>query len=92
MNERLLETKNINWSLSFLKCVIQAIAQNEKHVPFSNCKLTHVLLSSLTSTFKTLMFVNISPTLKDREETIYSIQFATQVNRCVSGTVKLHVK
>ena len=38
------------------------------------------------------MFVNISPSLKDREETIYSLQFATQVNRCVIGTAKRHVK
>ncbi|KAL7715257.1 Kinesin [Entamoeba marina] len=45
--ERLEETKNINKSLSALGDVIMAIANGDSHVPFRNCKLTHLLQSNL---------------------------------------------
>lgn len=38
---------------------------------------------SLSGNAKTLMFVNISPSIKDRDDTIHSLDYAERV-RCVT--------
>ncbi|CAI2364535.1 unnamed protein product [Moneuplotes crassus] len=88
------ESKAINYSLSCLKDVIQAISsnsstedqevENENHVPFRNSKLTYFLKPQLTSeSAKTLMIVNASSESAHIPETINSLRFATEVNKCV---------
>ncbi|KAL2708538.1 Kinesin-like protein [Kluyveromyces marxianus] len=79
--ERLRETQNINRSLSCLGDVIYALnGEDIKHIPFRNSKLTYLLQYSLVGDSKTLMFVNVSPSLTHIKETLNSLRFASKVN------------
>lgn len=50
------------------KCCLQA------HIPYRNHKLTMLMSDSLGGTAKTLMFVNVSPTDSNLDETQTSLQ------------------
>ncbi|SCU83959.1 LAFA_0D07052g1_1 [Lachancea sp. 'fantastica'] len=81
--ERLRETQNINKSLSCLGDVIHALGTKDalkRHIPFRNSKLTYLLQYSLIGDSKTLMFVNVSPSLRNLPETLNSLRFAAKVN------------
>jgi kinesin family protein C1 len=82
VGDRLKETQSINKSLSCLGDVIYALGDgnNGRHIPFRNSKLTYLLQFSLLGESKTLMFVNVSPLVKNYNETINSLRFATKVN------------
>lgn len=75
---RFEETKSINKSLSALGDVVSALKNNQRHIPFRNSKLTHLLQNSLGGHSKTLMFVNVSP--NNASETVNSLRFAEKVN------------
>jgi len=86
--ERFKESIEINSSLTHLKSVFEAMkSKHDKFVPFHNTPLTDVLKDCLSGdNSKTLMFVNISPLLESFKESICSLKFATDVNKCyVSG-------
>lgn len=75
--EQLKEAQAINKSLSALGDVISALAMDQSHIPYRNHKLTMLMSDSLGGTAKTLMFVNVSPTDSNLDE--------TQVMRCIFG-------
>uniref|UniRef100_M4BWK2 Kinesin motor domain-containing protein n=1 Tax=Hyaloperonospora arabidopsidis (strain Emoy2) TaxID=559515 RepID=M4BWK2_HYAAE len=79
--DRLKETQAINKSLSCLADVFTAIGNKSSHIPFRNSKLTYLLQSSLSGDGKTLMMVNLSPTLESASESLCSLRFAKQVNQ-----------
>jgi len=85
VGDRLKEAQAINKSLSALGNVIEALQQKRPHVPYRDSKLTFLLQDSLGGHAKTLMFINVSPTLIDAEETTCSLQFATRVRKCELG-------
>lgn len=67
--EQLKEAQAINKSLSALGDVISALATDQPHIPYRNHKLTMLMSDSLGGTAKTLMFVNVSPTDTNLDET-----------------------
>ena len=54
------EAKKINQSLSSLGRVIKALSMGEKHVPFRDSKLTHLLKESLGGNSKTTLICTAS--------------------------------
>lgn len=73
------EAQAINKSLSALGDVISALASGSGHVPYRNHKLTMLMSDSLGGNAKTLMFVNVSPSDTNLDETQNSLQYATRV-------------
>jgi kinesin family protein 5 len=55
------EAKTINWSLSCLGNVINALTDNKPHIPYRNSKLTRILQESLGGNSKTTLIVTCSP-------------------------------
>ena len=49
----------------------------QKHVPYRNSKLTHMLQNALSGSAKTLMFVNVNPSA--HQESLSSLRFAAKV-------------
>ncbi|KMZ72115.1 Kinesin-4 [Zostera marina] len=86
--ERLKEAQNINKSLSALGDVISALATKSPHIPFRNSKLTHLLQDSLGGDSKALMFVQISISEDDVNETLCSLNFASRVRGIELGLAK----
>lgn len=85
---QLKETQAINKSLSALGDVVAALDKREKHIPYRNSKLTHLLQSHLGGDNKVLMFVHISSEAASLNESICSLRFASKVNSCEIGTAK----
>ncbi|GBF96810.1 hypothetical protein Rsub_09666 [Raphidocelis subcapitata] len=77
--ENLKEAQAINKSLSALGDVISALASEQPHIPYRNHKLTMLMSDSLGGNAKTLMFVNVSPSDSNLDETQNSLTYATRV-------------
>ncbi|KAJ9454762.1 Kinesin-like calmodulin-binding protein [Diplonema papillatum] len=77
--ESINEAKAINLSLTALGNVIGALSKKDKHVPYRDSKLTQVMSDSIGGNAKTLMFVNISPSPYNLDETIGSLNYAARV-------------
>jgi hypothetical protein len=78
---RLEETKKINWSLHELGNVISALtdtSRRDRHVPYRNSKLTHVLTDSLGGNCKTTLIACISPALDSYNESLSTLKFANR--------------
>jgi hypothetical protein len=82
---RLKEAQAINKSLSALGSVMASLASKDKHVPYRNSNLTYFLQDSLGGNSKTVMFVNISPTVASAQETDCSLKFAERVRTVTLG-------
>ncbi|EFC37109.1 kinesin-14 [Naegleria gruberi] len=77
--DQLTETSFVNKSLSALEDVIVALASKQKHVPFRNSRLTHVLKDSLSGDSKILIIVTVSPQERFGAETVHALSFAERV-------------
>ncbi|KTG44547.1 hypothetical protein cypCar_00006709, partial [Cyprinus carpio] len=78
-DDQLKEANSINKSLSALGDVISALSVEQPHVPYRNNKLTQLMQDSLGGNAKTLMFLNISPSDCNLDETLTSLIYATRV-------------
>ncbi|TDH66244.1 hypothetical protein CCR75_001834 [Bremia lactucae] len=80
------ESQHINKSLAAVGDVLSASLAKEKHIPFRNSKLTHLLQDSLTGhANRTLLLVHVSPSSADVNETIKSLKFASRVSHIQMG-------
>jgi len=86
--DRAKEAMAINKSLSSLTDVFVSIGKKASHIPFRNSKLTYLLQPSLSGDGKTLMLANLSPTEMSSQESLCSLRFASQVNKCELGKAK----
>ncbi|GMF13910.1 unnamed protein product [Phytophthora lilii] len=80
------ESQHINKSLAAVGDVLSALLAKEKHIPFRNSKLTHLLQDSLSgSANRTILLVHVSPRSADVNETINSLKFASRVSHIQMG-------
>lgn len=78
---RLKETQKINWSLHLLGNVIEALTdakRRDKHVPYRNSKLTHLLTDSLGGNCKTTLIACLSPAFDSYQESLSTLKFANR--------------
>ena len=88
VGDRLVETQQINKSLSSLGDVIFALQNKEKHIPYRNSKLTFLLSDSLGYNAKTCMLFNVCPSAAMKNESMNSLLFATRVAKVELNNLK----
>ena len=81
---RVKEGGCINQSLLALTNVIQALLQNQQHIPYRNSVLTRLLTTSLGGNAKTGMVACISPARWNREESLSTLRFAARAMRVIN--------
>jgi len=75
--------------LTALGDVMMAFTSGAKVIPYRNHKLTQLMQDSLGGSAKTLMFVNISPSSGNIEESVQSLKYASRA-RCIENDVSVH--
>eukprot|EP00898_Chlorokybus_atmophyticus_P008946 jgi/Chlat1/9052/Chrsp94S00704 len=87
----LREAGKINKSLSALGNVIKALVDNaqgkDRHVPYRDSKLTHMLKDSLGGNSKCVIVANIAPAALYLEETISTLKFAQRAKEMKNEAV-----
>ncbi|GKT22032.1 Kinesin-like protein KIN-14E, partial [Aduncisulcus paluster] len=86
--ERMKEAQSINLSLSALGAVISALSSGKPYVPYRQNKLTYLMMDSIGGTAKTLMFVMVSPSLYNRDETLNSLTYAQRAKKVTNSSKK----
>jgi len=91
---RLDETKHINRSLAALGDVMEALDSKDRnrHIPYRNSKLTHILQPVLGGNARTVMILTVPPSLRQAHETLFSLQFAARARNIELGPAKRHVQ
>ena len=87
IGQRAKEAAAINKSLSALANVFNGLANKQKHVAFRDSKLTFLLQSAM-SQGKTLVIVNLSPTLTSFPESLQTLTFASRVSKIELGVAQ----
>ena len=79
------QAKKINWSLSALGNVINALTDGKStHIPYRDSKLTRLLQESLGGNSRTALIMNCSPAESNREETVSTLRFGVRAKRMVN--------
>ncbi|KAJ2561405.1 hypothetical protein GGH12_004031 [Coemansia sp. RSA 1822] len=92
-NVRAREAGSINKSLLVLGRVINALVEKATFVPYRDSKLTHIIKDSLGGRTRTCMIATISNAVDHIEETVKTLQYASQAkgirNRPVANKMVL---
>ncbi|VDD83638.1 unnamed protein product [Mesocestoides corti] len=88
--ERAKEGIKINFGLLALGNVINALSENQKHVPYRDSKLTRLLCDSLGGNSRTVLIACISPAEVDMAESINTLQYATRAKK-IRNTISINV-
>ncbi|ODN02246.1 Kinesin-like calmodulin-binding protein [Orchesella cincta] len=86
--DTLREANAINKSLSAFGDVLNALTTDQAFVPYRNNKLTLLMQDSIGGNAKTLMFVNISPSSYNLEETIISLSYGQRLKQVTNGATR----
>jgi kinesin family protein 5 len=78
------EAQAINKSLTELGKLIRSLKDNT-YADFRSSKLTYFIHPYLQKGSKAVMFVNVSPALKDESQSINSLKFASIARSCDMG-------
>ena len=81
--ERAKEGIKINYGLLALGNVINALSENQKHIPYRDSKLTRLLCDSLGGNSRTVLIACISPAEIDMAESINTLQVTTCLQACL---------
>ena len=68
--------------------MISALSLDHDHIPYRDHPLTQVMKDSLGGTAKTLMFVNVSPSVYNESESKNSMEYATRVKKIKNKVTK----
>jgi len=79
------EANEINKSLSALGLVINKLVDGSTVIPYRENILTRVMQDSIGGNAKTLMFVNCSPSVYNRDETKNSLEYAKRVKQITNN-------
>lgn len=85
--EGLAEANAINQSLSCLGNVITKLVDGSQLIPYRDNLLTKVMQDSLGGNAKTLMFVNCSPSIYNKDETKNSLEYAKRVKEIKNNPI-----
>ena len=80
--ERMKEGISINAGLLSLSKVVMALADEQKHIPYRDSKLTRLLKDSLGGNSLTVMMACVSPCESNLEESINTLNYASFA-RCI---------
>jgi Kinesin motor domain len=91
--QRLVESGSINKSLLTLGNVINALADSSNsgnsaaHIPYRNSTLTWLLRQSLGGNARTIMIATVSPSCRQRDETLSTLRYAERAKRIQTHAV-----
>jgi hypothetical protein len=86
--EKLEQAKKINFSLSALGHVIDALAEKRPHVPYRDSRLTRILENSLGGNCRTTLLVACSPSGTSFPESLSSLRFAARAKKVCNMVYK----
>ena len=73
------ESGSINKSLLALsKCIASLVSNKSKHIPYRESKLTRMLKDSLSGNSRIVMIATVSPSLLNKDETLFTLQYANK--------------
>lgn len=75
-------------SLSALADVLQALSENQNHIPYRNTKLTHILQDTIGGDSKLLVMLCVSPVQKYTTETLQCLGFGSRTRQVARGPAK----
>ncbi|XP_057422184.1 kinesin-like protein KIN-14B [Lotus japonicus] len=81
--ERVTDLLHVMKSLSALGDVLSSLTSKKDIVPYENSALTKVLADSLGGSSKTLLIVNVCPSISNLSETLLSLNFSARARNSV---------
>jgi len=76
------------YSLSALADVLQALSDNQNHIPYRNTKLTHILQDTIGGDSKLLVMLCVSPVQKYTTETLQCLGFGSRTRQVARGPAR----